>query len=240
MFATLSSLLQPSIGKIMAKADISLCANNMKRLGTCIEMYTSDHDNFFPQQRHHSWTEQYSWDDGLAEYDGRGGQIENLGLMIEIADKVDNSMYQCPSDEIPDDPNERAWRLVLERKSYSLTGGTSNFSLNGKRDWYPGLCSFTDISSNNTEAPWSASINMVNRPSSVIQLAEQWISTNRMGTGAGSWLRMSEMPTGLRHNNEMEENYLFADQHVKLQHHIETLEGKTGNKALGTQWDFLR
>ncbi len=91
IIAVLAALLVPVIGRIMAQARTTECANFMRQLGTAARLYANDHEMTLPVTVHQRRSGGKSWSLTLQEY--ASGKVT----------------FRCPRDE---DAN-RAYTYVL-------------------------------------------------------------------------------------------------------------------------------
>ncbi len=90
IIAILASLLLPALNKARARATQALCGSNLRQIGTCVLMYTSDHNEFFPGRL---FGAQHFFDD-LEPYT----QMPFSGLSTGSTGAA--KMFWCPSDKV--------------------------------------------------------------------------------------------------------------------------------------------
>jgi prepilin-type N-terminal cleavage/methylation domain-containing protein len=101
IIAILASMLLPALNQARERAKKIKCASNLKQMGTAINMYVMDSDNFKPcAQRNFSWS--YMWYYQVGGYPGEGDSYLPNSAKFEGLDpsgtkRFKDSVYQCPA-----------------------------------------------------------------------------------------------------------------------------------------------
>jgi len=85
--AILAGLLMPALGAARAKARAAACMSNMKNMGTAVQLYLGDHDDYFPScyiyiNGDGSSEGYYHWTAALEAGDYRGPQMDTVPPMV--------------------------------------------------------------------------------------------------------------------------------------------------------------
>lgn len=95
IIAVLASMLLPALAKARESARNSVCKNTLKTWGTCMVLYTSEYDDFFPQNYYSTNTTLVnSWMDKLM-------QMINVDVVSLYANRAysQTNMF-CPSEQL--------------------------------------------------------------------------------------------------------------------------------------------
>lgn len=93
----LAAILIPVVGKVREQARTAVCASNLRQVGTAVHAYAGDnHDELPPVSRSGSAFTTY--------WIYRGGNYENLGLLLEGGYIDDDKVLFCPTRDV--DPAE--------------------------------------------------------------------------------------------------------------------------------------
>ncbi|MCH2209061.1 MAG: type II secretion system GspH family protein [Lentisphaerales bacterium] len=164
----LTSILLPSLSKARQAGFKAICTSNEKQLGILFQIYTTQNDEYYPTT---SSSSQYiSWDDMLADYDGRNlSQADKEEWHLTNIEDVD--IYKCPGS-------------LQNRESNTLT--FMSYGINSTRVFaYPGPNSIRGIAgwlgANDNGAGWSISQSMIVNSSESIALMESHMFSNIMG-----------------------------------------------------------
>jgi len=229
----LASLLLPSLGKARKKALASVCAGNLKQLGTAMIMYTDDNDQGkFPHNAFFGWTAPtVSWDDHISDYDGRDSLTvaEKNSMELDVSNESQSKLYKCPSDTVAvnGDKIKNSYGPTAFVEGNTQYQGISGGGHYGGYEYY------------------SRSVTEINTSSESILLSENFHLNNWMGgvfglaTPGGHNEANTDNPATnpLPHNTKF--NYLFVDGHAQRLGFYSTLYGSAFNAAdtSGTMWD---
>ncbi|BAM03786.1 DUF1559 family PulG-like putative transporter [Phycisphaera mikurensis] len=237
IIALLIGILLPALGAARATARQIACASGIRQITLATMMYTDDNEGHFPAgTAPGGGTFAISYDDLIADYDGRGslGQTLRNRQFLRVSER-DSSFYKCPSDD-----SEPAFAFgtppsPVQIRSYSITLGAPNPN---PANAYP-----VGISGNG----WSTRLAEVKSATTTIGLAE-----NRTRTAAGDAQNHvgnfldSNVPPFAHHQfperleqHDGKGNYSYLDGHVSIAKFEDTLNGAApGGGYGGTQWDF--
>lgn len=162
IIAILASMLMPALGQAREKARQSSCLSNQKQIGLAMALYIDSYDSHFPSIKSESGFGTISWDDQLADFDGRDLLAAHLDNWNFNADEErHHALYICPADkrECVNNGGDRK-----AKRSYALNRGDGDDTstlLAGITDysWASGWC-------------WSAKIGSVEDPTRGIALFE--------------------------------------------------------------------
>jgi prepilin-type N-terminal cleavage/methylation domain-containing protein/prepilin-type processing-associated H-X9-DG protein len=131
IIAILAGMLLPALAKAKAQAHKSLCMNNSKQWGLAVNMYATDSENEFPDNRdsfHLSWmmpSMSNFWDGYLMK------NVRNSGK-----ERIANDVLYCPTDK---------WHRAFEAQnilSYNEPQLIGYFYLPGRKDQASDVRSF--------------------------------------------------------------------------------------------------
>jgi prepilin-type processing-associated H-X9-DG protein len=131
IFATLSSLLMPSLKKGLRSARALSCTSQMKSLSLAIGLFQLDNNDLFPYNtKFPGSSDSIDWTDRLSPYDGRDLTETQINRFIlddpELAEL--NQQYFCPLNESIDPFENNRSRLSYKMTSLVLD---SNFEPSG-------------------------------------------------------------------------------------------------------------
>ena len=120
----LMSMLMPALNSAKKKAKTVQCLSQMRQIYAASAMYLNDNDGRYPYGSTSDF--KLSWDDFLANYDGRGynyAEYSVLQMTTTDAAKSKHRLYRCPGSKWPDEAN------VL--RSYSMNSGYNYYDYKG-------------------------------------------------------------------------------------------------------------
>jgi prepilin-type processing-associated H-X9-DG protein/prepilin-type N-terminal cleavage/methylation domain-containing protein len=95
IIAILAAMLLPALGKAREKAKSIACVNNLKQMGTGIELYCQNYDGYAPYfSTAHTFAVDYYWFDLLQDYVGAKANVS-----APWQDWYKGSVYMCPSGQ---------------------------------------------------------------------------------------------------------------------------------------------
>lgn len=163
----LMTLLFPSLQRARQAGFKAVCTSNQKQIGILFQIYNTQNDAYYPTTS--SSAQKISWDDMLADYDGRNlTQAEKEEWHLTNTDNVE--VYKCPGSL-----QSRTGNLAL--MSYAV-----NSTRVGN---YPGANAIRGVSgwfgAANNGAGWSISTSSIASPSEAVALLESHMFSNIMG-----------------------------------------------------------
>jgi prepilin-type N-terminal cleavage/methylation domain-containing protein/prepilin-type processing-associated H-X9-DG protein len=251
IMAVLSSLLSPSLSRMMNTSQVLSCARNEKVIGAAFGIYSSDHDDALPAPNDAVNT----WDNYLGIYDGRDLDLVVDDLANKNTERKEikkhfeveglkevHQLYSCPTDE-----RYLSTALNPALRSYTVNNGELNDA--EWSQWRGPIQSGYQVSeAASQKAPWSMRLSSINRPDTAILMTEG--SSDLLGHNTGAFTSPKMTKAALKdmeldkHGTPLALNYLFADGHVSFLLFLET--GKEGenlwdnpgsNRVDGTLWD---
>lgn len=198
IIAILAAMLLPALNQAREKAKSINCVGNLKQIGSAMNLYIGDNQDFFPYAIYMASSIWISWDDLLGGgYDGRN-LPETARNAQTIPEEYISALYKCPSHKSTD----------IKYRSYATTRVNNCGNLNGF-----GFAGLTGGSGQ------SVKTTQVRSASQTISIAER--DAQRQGNdGASSVDNPSQQPLD-RHSARL--NYLFCDGHVDTYKPAETV-----------------
>lgn len=247
----LGLLMIPLIAKIRPKSKTSVCADNLRALGSATALYSEDNATRLPFAYLHMDNRNIiSWDRLVSPFI-KLEAIQSVGAKRTGADSATGRLLRCPSD--PLGPAEWAARYKLERRTYAMPRHDMQ-----PANWPPGQQNATGIGlhwkfdpSGKSKPPAhtfdpdklgemvSLKTSMIPAPLDTILLTEQANSNNIVANSSGSVITRSADHTDAKvfspddlHRSRF--NYLMIGGQVELLLPAQTV-GKTGKagEAIG-------
>jgi prepilin-type N-terminal cleavage/methylation domain-containing protein/prepilin-type processing-associated H-X9-DG protein len=245
IIAILAAMLLPALTKSRARARATACMNNMKQIGLAMASYDQDNDGYVPT----SWSPalnpafpHLSWDDNLAEYDGRNLSMTDRKLnLLRPSDGWTAGLYWCPSDAVErfygTDPN-------CLPNSYSLTH-TAKGVVAG---FYGGWLGVSGYLNSSPREPLSMRADLVTNPSNTLALVERYVAGKNLGRYWGSLTRANDFasePWTFGHPTMTGANFMMLDGHADWLTFEETLVKPDGTTSAvsdlrDTMWDATK
>lgn len=221
IIALLGAMLLPALSAAKKRAAQSQCMNNLKQLGTGMQMYIDDNQNAFPglASEHNGLqpTDWIYWRTNSALYPS----VEKSPIVVTLAGASRN-LFRCPLD------NSDTARLAQADAandpylySYSLTGYGMTLNSGGG----PGLTGTMNYGmasvfsgSGATAVAFPFKQSSINNPSGKIMLAEEpSLGTDNPDGGSvindGRW--QPQFPDPLTNRHGRKADVTFADSHVE-------------------------
>lgn len=208
----LLTLLLPSLGTARKKAEMVVCASNMKQVTVSMNLFLKNNNLFFPIGVRNNWP----YDDSLSQYDGRDLTDEEID-----AKRFDNTaenrhrhgIYTCPS-------SKANLSDVMVQRTYVLN--------NGQGSWY---------SPNDTGLTWlrwpdqdsyaenPVNINHVNSASQMYMFTEYDAQSTNQNVGSvghtnssqGRYIHISDNQNRLNLHGTITMNAVFVDSSLSIQ-----------------------
>ena len=211
IIAILAAILLPALSAAKQKASQTYCANNMKQLGSGMEMYVNDNSDAFPgiasENMGFSPMDWIYWRTNSALYP----PVEKSPIVLTLAGAGKN-LFRCPRDENDADRLSLAGSQGPYLYSYSMTG----YGVNA----YPSLDADVDLGMSSCFSGGQFYIfkqSAVRRAAEKLMLVEEPGSGNENPIGGsvindGRWMP-SQDPLTIRHRGKA--NVTFADTHVE-------------------------
>jgi prepilin-type processing-associated H-X9-DG protein/prepilin-type N-terminal cleavage/methylation domain-containing protein len=208
IIAILAALLLPVLSAAKRKAAQTTCINDLKQLGTGMQMYVEDYGGTFPgMASQHSGFQAADWI--YWRTNDPAHPVEKSPIVLALAN-ASSTLFRCPLD------TDNSARIAQADGvngpylySYSLT------SYNVANDANPGMSS---VFTGGQSLPFK--LSSVRNPSGKIMLAEEVASDSSRDnpTGAsvindGRWMPEDPDPLTSRHNGRGD--VTFADGHVE-------------------------
>ncbi len=252
ILSVLSSLLMPSLNKVMDNQYTLKCANNLKGINLALEGFLNDHDDQYPMPDDIMVT----WDDHLGTYDGRNIAPvlnkkfpEAWGFNVNKYPSGTFELYHCPKEPAHNPTNNRATR------SYTANESLPSGDISSKKRGI--MSDVNEWMQTTNKKRWSMHRFMVNQPSATIALTEispykgksHELGGNPEDTVTPSRVRASFLDMGVfKHGGEaFVQNYLMVDGSIKslnlrdtcgdVDKDILTLSNNDIDKTEGTLWD---
>jgi prepilin-type N-terminal cleavage/methylation domain-containing protein/prepilin-type processing-associated H-X9-DG protein len=245
IIAILASMLLPALSKSREKARITSCLSNQKQLGLALISYDQDNEGYMPT----SWSpalnrvyRHHSWDDNIAEYDGRGLTKANKDLhLLRPSEGWSPGLYHCPSDTV-----QRFYGTDPDAipSSYSLTHAAKG-PVAGYYNNFLGVSGFVNST---PKEPLTLRTELCVRPSDTLSAVERYHEGKNLGRYWGSLTRAADLqsqPWTIGHPESIGANYLFVDGHAEWLTFEETLQKPDGSTAAvsdlrETIWDATK
>lgn len=202
IFALLAALIQPSLKKAIAAADIITCLSNERGISAANFLYSEDNDNYIvPSGFYNQQTrtlEVPPWDVSLAAYMGR----TNLTRTYQGINPQ-NDILRCPSDTV-------AGGAGWERRGYVMNG-RSTLQPNHEK-WGPasGMPHYRI-----SDIPAASSTFLFTEWPEYWNLISYWSRTTVANTRGQSSVQKDL-------HGAFQYNYLFVDGHAETLHQQET------------------
>jgi prepilin-type processing-associated H-X9-DG protein/prepilin-type N-terminal cleavage/methylation domain-containing protein len=208
IIAILAALLLPVLSAAKRKAAQTTCINDLKQLGTGMQMYVEDYGGTFPgMASQHSGFQAADWI--YWRTNDPAHPVKKSPIVLALAN-ASSTLFRCPLD------TDNSARIAQADGvngpylySYSLT------SYNVANDANPGMSS---VFTGGQSLPFK--LSSVRNPSGKIMLAEEVASDSSRDnpTGAsvindGRWMPENPDPLTARHNGRAD--VTFADGHVE-------------------------
>ena len=211
IIAILAALLLPVLSAAKKRAAQAACINDLKQLGTGMQMYVDDNGGAFPgMASQHSGFQAADWI--YWRTNDTVHPVQKSPIVITLAN-ASSKLFRCPLDtddsariaQAADDPTDGPYFYSYSFTSYNVANGVN-----------PGM------SSNfaNSQSPLPFKLSAVHNPSLKIMLAEEVASGNSSDnpTGAavindGRWMPQNPDPLTARHGGKAD--VTFADGHVE-------------------------
>jgi len=210
IIAILASMLLPALNKARGKARTSMCANNLKQLGTAEIAYTMDNQDYLTPGYADTPTgaARISWDDLLgAGYDGRKLTYALQDATGFDASKFKAKMYACPED---------TFGSVYLLRSYAINRGGSAGSVPNSAMDPGGKYGVVDNY-------WAAKINQLKKTSEIMIMSERFNGNLLGGSSCYNIDRPIDQPFNGQMPHSPRANYLMVDGHVALLSMTETV-----------------
>ena len=208
----LVSILLPSLSSARKKAELAVCASNMKQVTVAMNLFLKNNNLFFPIGIRNNWP----YEDSLSKYDGRDltqDEIDAKRFDNTEENRRRHSIYNCPS-------SKANLSDTMVQRTYVLN--------NGQGSWY---------SPNDTGLTWlrwpdqesyaenPVNINHVNSASQMYMLTElDAVSTNQnvgsvghTNNSQGRYLHVSDKQNWLNLHGTVTINAVFVDSSVSIQ-----------------------
>ncbi len=216
IIAILAALLLPSLRKAKEAAKSVACKNNLRQIGMAMRNYTSDNNGSFPMAVDSHGIKAISWDDSLADYDGR--ELTTVEKQLNAPSKTaqtdwdpSGGIYACPMDTIV---------RVSEgfTRTYSMSMKTDKIA---KPDVKVGTKLIPQPSVKVSQVPFpGTTFLLIPQPSTVSRLGSGWAASIKTPSwtydshpGPHAGLLPQKGKYGL-HGHYLF-NFLFVDGHVK-------------------------
>ncbi|MDD7983515.1 hypothetical protein PQO01_00940 [Lentisphaera marina] len=236
IISILASLLLPALGAARKKSLVQVCAHKLKQAGYTITMYQHDNQGFYPGAG--AFDTEVSYDDQLADYDGRNMTEAQIKKIHGTDAPFMTKQYKCPLDTVP--ANDPAYM----RRTYVISQAFKFSPL------AVGLVQDKDGS-------FAMKGSQVNEASNTIVLWEFTYQWNKVGKGgnsvkspgsAGVFGGVSNLDPAAVYNNFFHHdkkaggNYLMGDTSVRSMSFFSTLktvksENSNDGEYRGTIWD---
>ncbi len=251
----LASILLPSLQQARQKGFQAVCTSNQKQIGVLLNLYSDDNNGNYPIYGT-TYEDTVSWNDLLADYDGRDltfAEKKQGHFNTDDYDGID--AYSCPAS-IQHRPGQVLSSYTLN-SSFANNDASHPNATRGVAGWK------TSNSAPETNYGWSIKNTEMANPSNFVVLTEAHLFNNLLGfTGAGGEsdarafiesYSPSQLPV---HNSDVggvagfyvhgatkyKLNFLFGDTHVANIPVNSTLGDIGGTNFLTgayTNWGFL-
>lgn len=244
IIAILASLLLPTLGRARKTARLIACTSNLKQIGLAVNLYADSEAGYYPVA---DYTTTTSWDNQLAQYDGRRIPENYRHGLLNPTRLPQQKLYRCPEDIYTRTASSMA-------RSYAMS-------------YY---CAEADVPRNtgisgsqtaivNFSNPASRRLSRLRKPSNGIAMFELIHVDNQMGrvsqnnSGYNAIVGVNTLRnyfTGtvpipafwLHDARNARMNFLFADGHAAAMKFAETVEPNavtaTGANNVGTMWNI--
>ena len=221
----LLTLLMPSLSTARKKAEIAVCASNMKQVSVSLNLLLKNKNLFFPIGIRNNWP----YEDELSKYDGRNLSQEEID-----AKRFDNTaenrerhrIYNCPSSKANSSD-------IMVQRTYVLN--------NGQGSWY---------SPNDTGLTWlrwpdqesyadrPVNLNHVNSASQMYMLTEYDAQSTNQNVGSvghtnssqGRFTHIANNQNRLNLHGTFTMNAVFVDSSVSIQRFAQLSQAKHWDK----------
>ena len=217
IIAILLSLLLPSLTKAKQKAEMAVCASNMKQVSIGLNLFLKNNNYFFPVGARNS----KPWDDFVGPYDGRNLTDTEIGknnFTNDSENMVRHGIYYCPS-------STRLEESKIPR-NYVLTNGTGN-------KWHKPNNGLTYLRKWN-QTPVEVNLAEVNSPSQMYMLTEfeksGSIGHTFMSQGQHKQTHNDWGQQQMNMHGTLTINAIFVDSSYSVQRHIEFMQSKHWNR----------
>lgn len=220
----LLTLLLPSLGTARKKAELVVCASNMKQITVSMNIFLKNNNLFFPIGIRNNWP----YEDSLSEYDGRNltqDEIDEKRFDNTSENQKRHEIYNCPSSI-----GKHTAQKV--QRTYVLN--------NGQGSWY---------SPNDTGLTWlrwpdqdsyaenPVNMNHVNSASQMYMFTEYDTVSDNQNVGAvghtnssqGRYLHISANQNRLNLHGTITMNAVFVDSSMSVQ--------RIGQLSQAKHWD---
>ena len=193
IIAILASMLLPALSQARERAKLITCVNNLKQMGTAVNMYAGDYDGYLPCAIRGG--DSNDWGQENAYFENNIAPYLGLTPQSYLARPVGSSLFVCPSSSI------RLYKTGNRTQTRYYHGGeTAGWDVNAYQGMYGAYYYSPMNSGQSTYASGSAlTIRFYSKPTQVpVQFCSRgdspdWKLTNPNGSvsntqdGASSW-----------------------------------------------------
>jgi len=226
IIALLLTLLLPSLSSARKKAEIAVCASNIKQVTVSMNLFLKNNNLFFPIGIRNNWP----YEDSLSKYDGRDlsqDEIDAKRFDNTAENRRRHGIYNCPSSKanVTD---------VMVQRTYVLN--------NGQGSWYsPNDTGLTWLRWRDQEsyAENPVNINHVNTASQMYMFTEYDAQSTNQNVGSvghtnssqGRYKHISDNQDRLNLHGTITMNAVFVDSSLSLQRFGQLSQAKHWDKS---------
>lgn len=219
------------------------CKNKISAIHRSMMVYSSDENDHFPPLYKEAWwfdPLKITWDDYLANYDGRTNVSYNWlrgwGTFNKKLPVPNWDQYSCPSNPLERVRPAFGGRALGIRRDYEITRGQQHPAANGLKSML-GVAGLGD---------WSAKTTEVHLPSRTFILTER-VGPRFMGYPFSAGMRNpqdhhpKDTSGSFVHDFEFF-NYLYADGHIEFMHYLAPVTAADGSSIhiRNSAWNYER